>query len=903
MKIRTLRRRRLARLASIALVAALAATGLTTLAPLAKLSPSSATTPATGGLFTPLQQRVYDSRTTTYAGNTASKLAVGRWYPVQIAGVGSAPTSGIASVQVTLTEVNGDPNGTLKADATGVATPNTSVPALLWASGKESNAATIPVGSDGSFQIYVSASTDIVIDLQGYYSSGATAAGGYVAASNQKILGSSSTTYTKGQSVTLQVAGTDQVPASASAVMLSVLVVPTDTTAGNLQVYPAGAPPLTPWLLNWDTSENSVFTSAVGLNSTGQITVAVASGTARLQVAVQGYFTSITGASNAGAFTPQRARPLDTRGGVALAANETRTFQVAGTAGLPATGTGISAVAANLVIYPGSSTSSKGSVLVAADDDTENFYSQFFYPDTKVSAFAVTTLGADGGITIHNSSSTPIDVLLDVEGWFSGLAAATVSCPSPYLNGSWIKAVPDAAIDCTVAAGSSDAISGQLTTSVDGGETTASALSATSSTTQTVTIPSEPGLHTVVASTGTGHATTDTSYSVLLGDWSTAPLTPDPENGSRASLTPSLYPGLTNDAYSSDVLFKYSVSASSDGTSNPVASSGWIATPFDVPAGTLTAGTSYYWKVLIKGTTGRNATAVTRTSPVWSFSAVGSSTTSSNSVIYTGTDASSLDDIVDSALATSSASTVASQLNALADRAAQGQNVNFATLNGSGTATANALRSEANRVQSGQAQAPQTETDQPLSATPYDEQPNGTTTQTSDYDKRINSTIVGGMAAHDNRSWYHYTTPFAQECPANPFEPCEVVDKYTVRVTIDPNLKSSSDVTTEVHHPVQLKNTLKYISLQMRGYRLKNYNGQLYSYSFGGGSGGKSYGTQKMPVGNATYHVSKRQSLAKADTTFWWHYGAGTGRALSPPNSFHSLPAGCGAEHCSWANF
>lgn len=504
------------------------------------LTPSAAhaSTTASGGLFVPLQQRIYDSRTTTYAGNTGNQLSVGKWYPVSVAGVGGAPTTGISAVQVTLTEVNGDPNGTLKADATGVASPNTSVPSLLWNSGKESNAATIPVGADGRFQIYVTATTDIVIDLQGYYTAGATAAGGYVPGTNQKILGSSSTSYTKGQSLTLQVAGTDQVPSNASAVMLSILVIPTDTTAGNLQVYPAGTPPSTPWLLNWSSSENSVFTSAVGLNASGKVTIAIQNGSTALQVAVQGYFMPTSPNSTAGAFTPIRSRAFDTRATVSLAPNETRTFPVAGVNGIPAMKAGIAAVAADLVIYPGSdSTTGKGSVLASADDVTENFWSQFFYPSEKVSAFSVLTLGDDGGLDVHNSSDGTIDVLLDVEGWYSSRTTPRVSCPSPYAEGSW-TASTTAPISCSVDVPAATETGAAISTTVDGQPTVAtSALSTTTPQSFAAPVGNADGLHEIVStvSFSDGTTTTDTydfGLGTPTGSWtsmSDSSATPVPE--------------------------------------------------------------------------------------------------------------------------------------------------------------------------------------------------------------------------------------------------------------------------------------------------------------------------------------------------------------------------------------
>lgn len=521
------------------LVAALIAASFLVSSPL-QSSSAKAATAATGGLFVPLQQRLYDTRTTTYAGNTGNQLAAGRWYTVKVAGIGGAPTSGISAVQVTLTEVNATAEGSLKADATGVASPNTSVPALLWTDGKESNAATIPVGSDGNFQIYVSAATDITIDLQGYYTSGSTAAGGYVPGTNKKILGSSSTSYSKGQTLTLQVAGTEQVPADASAVMLSILVIPTDTTAGNLLVYPAGTPPSTPWLLNWSSSENSVFTSAVGLNSSGKVTIAIQNGSTALQVAVQGYFVPGTSGDKAGSFTTTRSRVIDTRTGTALAAKETRTFKISNTQGLPSVADGLSSVAANLVIYPGTTSGAKGSVLMSASDEPENFWTQFVYPGEKVSAFSVTKVGNGGSVKVHNSTGTPIDVVLDVEGWFQGNLRPTVSCPG-YSDGSTSATVPSQAVSCSVTAPATGESGAQLQVSADGQVATPTTLRSTSATTVSVSVPSSGGTHSLEASVTSNNADPNfTVYSFGLGQTDAGSTTTDPDTGTTTISAPSI---------------------------------------------------------------------------------------------------------------------------------------------------------------------------------------------------------------------------------------------------------------------------------------------------------------------------------------------------------------------------
>ncbi|MBN9621160.1 MAG: hypothetical protein J0H43_15760, partial [Actinobacteria bacterium] len=142
---------------------------------------------------------------------------------MQVTGQGSPalPTSGISAVAVTFTVFNQSVAGILHADKDGVASPNTTVNYVDYlSSGQNSDTAVVAVGSDGAIQVELTSQADVQVDVQGYYTSGDTAAGGYVPVTPTGI--ASKTAMAAGATWTFQVSGLASVPSSASAVMLAV---------------------------------------------------------------------------------------------------------------------------------------------------------------------------------------------------------------------------------------------------------------------------------------------------------------------------------------------------------------------------------------------------------------------------------------------------------------------------------------------------------------------------------------------------------------------------------------------------------------------------------------------------------------------------------------------------------
>jgi RHS repeat-associated protein len=290
--------------------------------------------------------------------------------------------------------------------------------------GSVSNTAIIAVGDDGKIKAQAQTGIDLQLDVQGYYTAGNTAAGGYVSVNPTRILDTTNGTgvaqaqLTNGSDTTIQVSGTAGVPANASAVFVTFQA--TSTAAGYLVAYDTGnTPPTTS--LNYPGGVTTAIGATVPLSSSGQLTVHVTGGSPiDLQADITGYFTAAT---TTGAFTPAAKRVYDSTvaPGVSLAANATATVQVAGVNGIPAAGTGITAVAVNVHTTHAGNTAG-GFARVWASDAPEPSTSSIDYAPSSVRSNLISTaISANGFISIHNVSNFTLNYKIDLEGWYTSL--------------------------------------------------------------------------------------------------------------------------------------------------------------------------------------------------------------------------------------------------------------------------------------------------------------------------------------------------------------------------------------------------------------------------------------------------------------------------------------------------
>lgn len=455
-----------------------------------------------GGLFAANTSRIYDTGSGT-GGAPSAGLAAGSWYSISVAGVGGIPSTGVSAVQVNFVVTNATSTaGSLHADKGGVTSPNTTVAYVNYpATTTVANAATLAVGSNGKIQVQASTAVNLRVDVQGYYSSGATAAGGYVPLAASVVANTSDGTggvavakVASQSTLTFPVAGSAGVPTDASGVVLNIQESGSASTGG--YIIPFGAGQTRPsTALYWPGQRVYNWTTNVSLPSSGGVSIYVAGGPINLTVSVEGYFTANASGSTAGQFTPAATRVYDSRSGsnVALAAGEVRTIQVTGSHGVP-DGTGLTSVAVAITVIPAAGAT--GNVLAYADDASPGPATGYFVANSPMTIFAVVPLGADGGIILQNTSQGTADMVLDVEGWYLGVAQPSVACDGGYSDNSWSSSLPMAPVSCTVSV--TTLVNSTLTATVDGVDGDPVSVGY-GTTTITVIVPPVAGYHQIWA--------------------------------------------------------------------------------------------------------------------------------------------------------------------------------------------------------------------------------------------------------------------------------------------------------------------------------------------------------------------------------------------------------------------
>ncbi|WP_017936823.1 beta strand repeat-containing protein [Nocardioides sp. Iso805N] len=286
--------------------------------------------------------------------------------------------------------------------------------------------------ANGKISVEATSAVRLIVDLQGYYTAGSPAAGGYVPMTTKRIvdtrsgIGLPEKKLTTGSTTTVNVAGLSAVPADASAVFLNFTVLNYGTADAWITPYASGTPyPGTS--LNFGANDTSAMGAVVQLGDTGTSVGKMnvwfnsfsSASTADLLVDVVGYFTPST---NTGAFTPAATRMVSA---LTVPGNTTVVRQLAGLGGVPAAGSGITALAVNVQVTHGGA-STAGNVHVWADDQTSSNSIVNYSNAMTASNFAVIRLGADGGVKIQNNGTDPVNVFLDLEGWYTSLSDTVV---------------------------------------------------------------------------------------------------------------------------------------------------------------------------------------------------------------------------------------------------------------------------------------------------------------------------------------------------------------------------------------------------------------------------------------------------------------------------------------------
>ena len=335
-----------------------------------------------------------------------------------VAGRGGVPGTGVDAVAVNLTVVGPTAAGFLTVYPTGGGRPLAS--AINFVPGDViANAAVVKLGVGGAMSIFNSSGyTNVVVDVVGYFSSGADRGASLTPITPERRYDSRDlgTPIGPTETLSLPVAGIGSVPADATAVALSVIAV-APTSSSFLTVSPSlVARPLASTLnmVAGQTIPNLVL-AKIGVN--GAIDIYNHAGTTHVVVDVVGWFGPVAASSTGRVTGVTPTRVLDTRIGPGpvgrLGAGRSIDVTIAGQLGIPASATAVivnvttvSPTAAGYVsVYPagmarpGTSTSSFAAGVVLATQ-------------------SVLKLGVNGAVTTFNFAGTA-DYVVDVVGYVS----------------------------------------------------------------------------------------------------------------------------------------------------------------------------------------------------------------------------------------------------------------------------------------------------------------------------------------------------------------------------------------------------------------------------------------------------------------------------------------------------
>jgi hypothetical protein len=421
-----MRRSRLATalLSTLVLVVGGLSSVLPAITPLLAVAAADATA-ATGsaGLFVPASGRLLDTRNGT--GGYATPMPAGTVRTVVAEGSAGIPASGVSAVALTLTVVGAGTIGAISVAPGDVATP-TGTALVFNPSDSVSNTDLVALHADGNLHVVADHAVNLIIDVQGYFTAGSTtAAGGFVAVDQTRIADTRSgnnvpqARVATGSSITLTAASLAGVPAGASAVYVNIAVL-NQPGIGYLRTFAAGAAVPITGALDFDNTTQAVSTT-VPLSDDGAFTILVgAGGPVDLLVDIQGYFTA---GETTGGFTPAAVHLLDTRAAPVrtLAGNSVMTLSVAGVAGIPAVGSSLTAVALNVRTVQAPNGTASGYLRLWASDQPEPAISSINYTILNVyrTDLAIVQVGLDGKVKIRNGGPGPVDVVLDVQGWFA----------------------------------------------------------------------------------------------------------------------------------------------------------------------------------------------------------------------------------------------------------------------------------------------------------------------------------------------------------------------------------------------------------------------------------------------------------------------------------------------------
>jgi hypothetical protein len=365
--------------------------------------------------------RVLDTRNGT--GAPQAQVGPGGTIVLQVAGVDGVPATGVTAVVLNVTATDTTAASYVTVYPDGDPTRPTASNLNFTAGETIANLVTVPVLSDGYVDFYNNAgSTDLVADLEGYYTTSGTGSL-YVPAGPVRVLDTRNGTggYTApvgpGATISLQITGVAGVPASGvSAVALNVTA--TDTTASSyVTVWPDGTPRPTASNLNFTPGETIPNLVVVPVGTDGEVDFYNHTGSTDLVADLAGYYT--TGGTGSSFVAVNPVRMLDTRNGTGgysspVGPGGAISLLVGGTDGVPASG--VTAVILNVTA---TNPTASSYVTVWPDGTARPTASSLnFTPGETIPNLVVVPVGADGEIDFYNHTGS-VDLVADLEGYYT----------------------------------------------------------------------------------------------------------------------------------------------------------------------------------------------------------------------------------------------------------------------------------------------------------------------------------------------------------------------------------------------------------------------------------------------------------------------------------------------------
>ncbi len=373
--------------------------------------------------------RLLDTRNSTGLPNAGTRLGAGTTLNLRVT-VAGVPAGGASAVVLNVTAVNPVGNGYVTAWPMGLPRPATSnlnlTPGVV-----KPNLVTVKVGALGQVSLYnQSGSTDLVVDLDGWYDTGgASASGGTLhPLTPQRVLdtrdgtglpGHVAAPMTAGAVVHLPVASEASLPAGATAVVLNLTSVDA-TQASFITAWPDGTAQPLASSLNPEAGPVSSNLVVVPLGADGAVNLVNALGRLDLVADLAGWFDA-TPTPTTGHLVPlSPARLLDTRYGTGspggpVGPNSGIALQVTGRGGVPASG--VSAVVLNLTAVDNTTNSF---VTVYPNGAARPLASNLNPIAGRITSNLVTVpVGTNGQILLFNAFGST-DLVADVFGWYSG---------------------------------------------------------------------------------------------------------------------------------------------------------------------------------------------------------------------------------------------------------------------------------------------------------------------------------------------------------------------------------------------------------------------------------------------------------------------------------------------------